>query len=553
MIIKESDAVALKNFKINEVSDILQILKDKNISMKDSMDWLYEINDAKEFGISTFDILNKLKTCESPDELAEWVYRNTPSDKYKAKYNESILKEKFSRNIPDWVIKHINTRYNPIKDKLSRNIDLNNAEWEPIDKNNITTKDISNDDPDKIRIFRLDFAHDNKFIYTYIPGYEDGGYAYLPRDGKYHYISKMAKKDIINAIVDGGVLTCDSEALSKKRQDRADAKKGSINRGSGQYQGYDYAKDPNGYTDFSTKIYNNKWYNSRGQDKSGYEQVDYLKTLARKLTKMDKDNYKIIMNKMKTSIDEAKDLFIQLLKTSPEKLAYGTTNRDRWDSSWMRVAYDTNSTLKDLIKQYEDIDKTIKRSEEKGNIEDTISYLNDGYYNLGEIRKNLGNLSMNLKSMIDELSKVDESLTEKKEKKINSDFIYNELEKIGYHNIFANRSGDGYYISKRFENNLKKAKDVLDKYGIEYTVKPSQDRFYLDMHFTPEQIAEEKERCVICGKIIDNHGNNAEPVKHGKCCDKCNMSVVIPERMKAVKKLDKYKEFQLYGTQDLDD
>lgn len=334
---------------------------------------------------------------------------------------QSPLAEKFSRNIPDWVIQHIDKRYSPIKDKLSRTIDLNTAEWEPIDKNNITTKDISNDDPDKIRIFRLDFAHDNKFIYTYIPGYEDGSYVYLPRDGKYHYISKMAKKDIVNAIIDGGVLTCDSQALSKKRQDRADAKKGSINRGIGQFQRYDYAKNQDGTSDFSTKIYNNKWYNSRGQDKSGYEQVDYLKTLARKLTKMDKDNYKIIMNKMKTSIDEAKDLFIQLLKTSPEKLAYGTTNRDRWDSSWMRVAYDTNSTLKDLIKEYEDIDKTIKRSEEKGNIEDTISYLNDGYYNLGEIRKNLGNLSMNLKSMIDELSRVDESFRNKMDENLNTD------------------------------------------------------------------------------------------------------------------------------------
>ena len=334
---------------------------------------------------------------------------------------QSPLAEKFSRNIPDWVIQHIDKRYSPIKDKLSRTIDLNTAEWEPIDKNNITTKDISNDDPDKIRIFRLDFAHDNKFIYTYIPGYEDGSYVYLPRDGKYHYISKMAKKDIVNAIIDGGVLTCDSQSLSKKRQDRADAKKGSINRGIGQFQRYDYAKNQDGTSDFSTKIYNNKWYNSRGQDKSGYEQVDYLKTLARKLTKMDKDNYKIIMNKMKTSIDEAKDLFIQLLKTSPEKLAYGTTNRDRWDSSWMRVAYDTNSTLKDLIKEYEDIDKTIKRSEEKGNIEDTISYLNDGYYNLGEIRKNLGTLSTNLKSMIDELSRVDESFRNKMDENLNTD------------------------------------------------------------------------------------------------------------------------------------
>ena len=145
-------------------------------------------------------------------------------------YNESLndvndytLTEKFSRNIPDWVIQHIDKRYSPIKDKLSRTIDLNTAEWEPIDKNNITAKDISNDDPNRIRIFRLDFDGTGRNTYTYIPGYEDGGYTYLPRDGKYHYISKMAKKDIINAIIDGGVLTCDSQALSKKRQDRADA------------------------------------------------------------------------------------------------------------------------------------------------------------------------------------------------------------------------------------------------------------------------------------------------------------------------------------------
>ena len=27
------------------------------------------------------------------------------------------------------------------------------------------------------------------------------------------------------------------------------------------------------------------------------------------------------------------------------------------------------------------------------------------------------------------------------------------------------------------------------------------------------------------------HGNNALPVADGKCCDNCNKSVVIPERM----------------------
>ena len=52
--------------------------------------------------------------------------------------------------------------------------------------------------------------------------------------------------------------------------------------------------------------------------------------------------------------------------------------------------------------------------------------------------------------------------------------------------------------------------------------------------------------CVICSETIkpkflglDNdgnkhywyHGNNALPVADGKCCDNCNKTVVIPERM----------------------
>ena len=52
--------------------------------------------------------------------------------------------------------------------------------------------------------------------------------------------------------------------------------------------------------------------------------------------------------------------------------------------------------------------------------------------------------------------------------------------------------------------------------------------------------------CVICFETIkpkflglDNdgnkhywyHGNNALPVADGKCCDNCNKTVVIPERM----------------------
>jgi len=44
-------------------------------------------------------------------------------------------------------------------------------------------------------------------------------------------------------------------------------------------------------------------------------------------------------------------------------------------------------------------------------------------------------------------------------------------------------------------------------------------------------------KCSICGKQIKavgawKYGNNAEPVNSGRCCDKCNMTVVIPARMR---------------------
>ncbi len=43
-------------------------------------------------------------------------------------------------------------------------------------------------------------------------------------------------------------------------------------------------------------------------------------------------------------------------------------------------------------------------------------------------------------------------------------------------------------------------------------------------------------RCVICRKMTFGYGNNAEPVKKGRCCDWCNISVVIPARIRMMRK-----------------
>jgi len=47
-------------------------------------------------------------------------------------------------------------------------------------------------------------------------------------------------------------------------------------------------------------------------------------------------------------------------------------------------------------------------------------------------------------------------------------------------------------------------------------------------------MAEKQEtgRCCLCGEEFEGYGNNAQPLRNGKCCDKCNVEKVIPARMR---------------------
>ena len=42
-------------------------------------------------------------------------------------------------------------------------------------------------------------------------------------------------------------------------------------------------------------------------------------------------------------------------------------------------------------------------------------------------------------------------------------------------------------------------------------------------------------KCSICGKEINKYGNDAYPVSFGKCCDECNLKLVVPARIKLSK------------------
>lgn len=38
--------------------------------------------------------------------------------------------------------------------------------------------------------------------------------------------------------------------------------------------------------------------------------------------------------------------------------------------------------------------------------------------------------------------------------------------------------------------------------------------------------------CVLCIESITGYGNNAEPVAQGTCCDSCNISFELQERLR---------------------
>lgn len=48
---------------------------------------------------------------------------------------------------------------------------------------------------------------------------------------------------------------------------------------------------------------------------------------------------------------------------------------------------------------------------------------------------------------------------------------------------------------------------------------------------------EERTTCCICGKEIAGNGNDPYPVKEeGACCDRCNSTIVMPERLRLARR-----------------
>ena len=101
---------------------------------------------------------------------------------------------------------------------------------------------------------------------------------------------------------------------------------------------------------------------------------------------------------------------------------------------------------------------------------------------------------------------------------------------------------DGNYIwflaelSYRTQAKLADELDVIvQKYDKDaYFDAEDAGRWFAVVNATTLTEANEN-KCCICGGPIGQYGNNAQPVKDGVCCDKCNYEVVLPARLGLVK------------------
>ena len=119
-------------------------------------------------------------------------------------------------------------------------------------------------------------------------------------------------------------------------------------------------------------------------------------------------------------------------------------------------------------------------------------------------------------------------------KKYSGEFLHpyssSNTKSIFTNNTSSNNNPYQLYRSEGYERALDNVIDLYKENNIETGVEMMK-KLKSDLSSLNESLDEDK-KCVICGKPITGYGNNAQPVKDGNCCDKCNQEVVIPARIK---------------------
>ena len=74
-----------------------------------------------------------------------------------------------------------------------------------------------------------------------------------------------------------------------------------------------------------------------------------------------------------------------------------------------------------------------------------------------------------------------------------------------------------------------------DKDSWGYIVKKLKKKDYIKKKKAFQSLLKRMKTCILCKKEFEGFGNNSQPLKEGLCCEKRNLTKVIPARFKKIK------------------
>ena len=103
-LVETVDGGKIQNITPDQLTQILEILAKKDISIKQLPDYMYEINDGIKLGLNFEELMNAVRNSVNADELGAYIYHNSDPKKYDELYpndrkaiNESLDKDILSR------------------------------------------------------------------------------------------------------------------------------------------------------------------------------------------------------------------------------------------------------------------------------------------------------------------------------------------------------------------------------------------------------------------------------------------------------------------------
>lgn len=322
--------------------------------------------------------------------------------------------EAFSSNIPDWLKKELEGKNNSLKKMFAnRGVDLSNMKYIPSIPP-ATSNAIAKIPDNYLQVWLVrdgfnPYSKQERPFKVYIPGYTNPEVHWEDASNRswkdYNNVDKYPKKKLLTNTVEFGYIdlndtTNTSQPIKNKRRE---AKKGSIERGVGQYK---YVKDIygekeneyGGYrTDYDNIIGSEITYlDTKGQDKSGY--LLHPDKYKKMLDDVNLDTYgkrlQAYYNRIKLARDSIRELDNMVVNIE-DALKY----KSGWNSNLFELISELYKQLSNCIYTYnrlaKECESSIKKYDSREKIDEAIKWSFD--YHGHSLRQEIESIEKEIK------------------------------------------------------------------------------------------------------------------------------------------------------------